>query len=180
MTDSAPVFATLLCLTLVMLTMLILMVGVAVRIVPEYKRLVVFRLGHCLGVRGPGLLLLLPFIDTGVPVDLRSQSFKLNNELALTRESIRLRLDVDFTYRVLDPQQAVMAGALRSTSKPADQPTRDKLAGLLRQAVGELDLSEAMNDRPGLVTRTLAAARPAFEPWGVEVTGLELRDLRRD
>jgi regulator of protease activity HflC (stomatin/prohibitin superfamily) len=159
--------------------MMMLVLATAIRAVPEYRRLVVFRLGRHLGQRGPGLVLLLPFIDVGVPVDLREQPRKLEKELVLTSQSIRLLFDVSYIYRVLDPNKAVLAGALHPRSKPADQPIRDKLAGLLRQAVGELDLNEVTSGRSALAAQVQAAARQSFEPWGVELTGLEVRDVLR-
>ena len=80
----------------------------AIRIVPEYKRLVVFRLGRCVGTKGPGIVLLIPVIDRAVKVDLREQVREIPHQTSITKDNAPISIDFLWYYKVLDPAESVL------------------------------------------------------------------------
>src|SRR3970040_891264 len=98
----------LLCLVgAVVLIVLALLVS-AIRIVPEYQRLVFFRLGRCIGARGPGVVLLIPVIDRGVKVDLREQVREVPHQTSITKDNAPISIDFLWYFKVLDPAESVL------------------------------------------------------------------------
>src|SRR5512146_1880865 len=86
----------------------IIVIANAIRIVPEYQRLVVFRLGRCVGERGPGLVLLIPIIDRGVRVDLREQVREIPAQTSITKDNPPISIDFLWYYKVFDPVHTVL------------------------------------------------------------------------
>ena len=86
----------------------VIFLATALKIVPEYKRLVVFRLGRCMGARGPGLVILIPFIDQAVSVDLREQVREIPAQTSITKDNAPISIDFLWYYRVFDPVQSVL------------------------------------------------------------------------
>ena len=80
----------------------------AIRVVPEYRRLVVFRLGRCVGARGPGLVLLVPVLDRAVTVDLREQVREIPHQTSITKDNASISVDFLWYYKVLDPTESVL------------------------------------------------------------------------
>src|SRR5574340_716521 len=80
----------------------------AIKIVPEYQRLVVFRLGRCIGTRGPGLILLIPVIDRAVKADLREQVREIPHQVSITKDNAPISIDFLWYYKVLDPAESVL------------------------------------------------------------------------
>ena len=99
---------TLICLIGVVLLLLIVFLAAAIKIVPEYQRLVVFRLGRCIGDKGPGLVLLIPFIDRPVRVDLREQVREIPHQVSITKDNAPISIDFLWFYKVLQPTDSVV------------------------------------------------------------------------
>jgi regulator of protease activity HflC (stomatin/prohibitin superfamily) len=99
---------TALCLVGGFLVFAVLLVATAIRIVPEYRRLVVFRLGRCIGAKGPGLVFLIPFIDIGQNVDLREQVREIPHQTSITKDNAPISIDFLWYYKVLDPTESVL------------------------------------------------------------------------
>jgi len=99
---------TLICLIGVLVVILVIFLAAAIKIVPEYKRVVVFRLGRCIGAKGPGLVLLIPFIDRPVFVDLREQVREIPAQSSITQDNAPISIDFLWYYKVFDPVQSVL------------------------------------------------------------------------
>ncbi len=99
---------TALCLVGGVILVVIVFVANAVRIVSEYQRLVVFRLGRCVGAKGPGIVLLIPIIDRAVKTDLREQVREIPHQTSITKDNAPISIDFLWYYKVLDPTESVL------------------------------------------------------------------------
>ena len=118
----------------------------AIRIVQEYERLVVFRLGRCVGVRGPGLVVLVPFIERGVKVDLREQVREIPHQRSITNDNAPIDIDFLWYYKVVDAMQSVLqVGDFQSASQGMATTT-------LRSVIGEIPLDYVLSEREHINT----------------------------
>ncbi len=143
----------------------------AIRIVQEYERGVIFRLGRLVGARGPGLFFILPFVERMVKVDLRVVTMDVPRQDVITRDNVTVKVDAVVYFRVMDPEMAVVkvADYIRATSL-VSQTT-------LRSVLGQSDLDELLSKRDELNQRLQVIIDDATEPWGVKVTIVEVRDV---
>jgi regulator of protease activity HflC (stomatin/prohibitin superfamily) len=143
----------------------------AIRIVQEYERGVVFRLGRMVGTRGPGLRFILPFIDRMVKVDLRVVTMDVPRQDVITRDNVTVKVDAVVYFRVVNAEDAVIKvmDYFRATSLVA-QTT-------LRSVLGQSDMDELLSKREELNQRLQQIIDEATEPWGVKVTIVEVRDV---
>ena len=143
----------------------------AVRIVQEYERGVIFRLGRLVGAWGPGLFLVIPIIERMVVVDLRVVTMDVPRQEAITQDNVTVKVDAVVYFRVVDPEKAVVkvADYIRATSLIA-QTT-------LRNVIGQSDLDEILGRRDEINQRLQAGIDEATEPWGIKVTAVEVRDV---
>jgi regulator of protease activity HflC (stomatin/prohibitin superfamily) len=143
----------------------------AVRIVQEYQRGVIFRLGRLVGAWGPGLFLLIPIVERMVVVDLRVVTMDVPRQEAITRDNVTVRVDAVIYFRVINPEDAVVkvADYIRATSLIA-QTT-------LRNVIGQVDLDELLGRREEVNQRLQKIIDEATEPWGIKVTATEVRDV---
>lgn len=143
----------------------------AVRIVQEYERGVIFRLGRLVGARGPGLFFILPFVESMQKVDLRVVTMDVPRQDVITRDNVTVKVDAVVYFRVMDPEMAVVkvTDYIRATSLVA-QTT-------LRSVLGQSDLDELLSKRDELNQRLQKIIDDATEPWGVKVTIVEVRDV---
>ena len=153
------------------LILIFLLVAKAVRIVPEYQRLVVFRLGSLHATRGPGLILLIPFIDRGVTVDLREFYLEIPRQDSITRDNAPISIDFIMYYKVLDPASSVVqvsnfAGAATNIA-----------ATTLRAVVGDILLDDVLAKRDEINTLLRTKLDEVTERWGVKVTNVEIREI---
>ena len=96
------------CLFGAVILALVVFLATAIKIVPEYQRVVVFRLGLCIGARGPGLVLLIPFVDRAVRVDLREQVREIPAQTSITKDNAPISIDFLWYYKIFDPVQSVL------------------------------------------------------------------------
>jgi regulator of protease activity HflC (stomatin/prohibitin superfamily) len=143
----------------------------AIRVVQEYERGVIFRLGRLVGARGPGLFFIIPFIERMVKIDLRVVTLDVPRQDVITRDNVTVKVDAVVYFRVLDPEMAVtrIVDFYRATSLVA-QTT-------LRSVLGQSDLDELLSKRDELNQRLQVIIDEATEPWGVKVTNVEVRDV---
>lgn len=143
----------------------------AVRIVQEYERGVVFRLGRLQGARGPGLVIIIPIIERMVKVDLRTVTMDVPSQEAITRDNVTVRVNAVIYFHVLRPEDSVVnvMDHIRATSQIA-QTT-------LRSVLGQSDLDELLSEREKINTSLQQIIDEQTEPWGVKVTVVELKDL---
>jgi regulator of protease activity HflC (stomatin/prohibitin superfamily) len=151
----------------------ILMVSIAIRIVPEYVRGVVFRQGRFVGIYGPGIFITLPFIDRAVMVDLRQQTRSLAALAAITADHVRLVVDLSWQYRITDPAKSVLnvANIAESLQKTARQAWLD--------AVERQPYHAIVQDRSPLREEILQQLQITSANWGVEITAVQLGEIKR-
>jgi len=143
----------------------------AVKIVQEYERGVIFRLGRLVGARGPGLFFILPLVERMVKVDLRIVTMDVPRQDVITRDNVTVKVDAVVYFRVLNPEDAVVKvmDYIRATSLVA-QTT-------LRSVLGQSDMDELLSKRDELNQRLQHIIDESTEPWGVKVSIVEVRDV---
>jgi regulator of protease activity HflC (stomatin/prohibitin superfamily) len=143
----------------------------AIRIVPEYQRLVVFRLGRSIGPRGPGLVLLLPVIDRAVKVDLREQVREVPHQTSITKDNAPISIDFLWYYKVLDPAESVLqVGNFESAAAGIAATT-------LRAVIGGIPLDDVLSEREHINNMLRTRLDEVTERWGVKVTNVEIREI---
>jgi regulator of protease activity HflC (stomatin/prohibitin superfamily) len=143
----------------------------AIRIVQEYERGVIFRLGRLVGARGPGLFFILPVVERMVKVDLRTVTMDVPGQEAITRDNVTVRVNAVIYFHVMSPEDAVVKvlDHFRATSQIA-QTT-------LRSVLGQSDLDELLSAREQINQRLQQIIDEQTEPWGVKVTVVEVKDV---
>jgi regulator of protease activity HflC (stomatin/prohibitin superfamily) len=149
----------------------IIILAAAIRIVNEYERGVVFRLGRYVGVRGPGLILLIPFIERMVKIDLRVVTMDVPSQECITMDTVTVKVDAVVYFRVMKPEDAVLnvEQYIRATSLLA-QTT-------LRNVVGQSELEDLLAHRDKINEKLQVLIDEGTEPWGIKVSMVEVRDV---
>jgi len=149
----------------------LMLAGASVRVLREYERAVVFRMGRLIALKGPGLVLLTPAIDRMVRVSLRTVTLNVPPQDVITRDNVPARVDAVVYFRVVDPRQAVVQveSFLKATSQIA-QTT-------LRSVLGKVDLDSLLSEREELNEELQKIIDDQTEPWGVKVTTVEIKDV---
>jgi regulator of protease activity HflC (stomatin/prohibitin superfamily) len=149
----------------------VLVLSAAVKITQEYERGVTFRLGRYVGIRGPGLVLLIPFVERMVRVDLRILTLDIPSQEVITRDNVTVKVNAVAYFRALDPERVVLEvnDYIRATSQIA-QTT-------LRSILGQSELDELLSERDAINERLQAIIDEQTEPWGVKVNIVEVKDV---
>jgi regulator of protease activity HflC (stomatin/prohibitin superfamily) len=143
----------------------------AVRVIPEYQRLVVFRLGRSLGAKGPGVVLLVPIVDRGVRVDLREQVRDIPHQTSITKDNASISVDFIWYYRVLDATESVLqVGDFEAAAQGMATTT-------LRAVIGGIMLDDALSEREHINNMLRSRLDEVTERWGVKVTNVEIREI---
>jgi len=145
--------------------------ALSVKVVREYQRIVLFRLGRSLGPRGPGLVLLNPITDRSNWVDLRERYLEIPHQSAITRDNAAISIDFIIFYKVVDPVMSVLqvqnfAGAAQNIA-----------ATTLRSVVGDMTLDDVLSKREEMNTVLRTKLDDVTERWGVKVTNVEVREI---
>ncbi|HYM14408.1 MAG TPA: slipin family protein [Dehalococcoidia bacterium] len=143
----------------------------SVKIVSEYERGVIFRLGRLVGARGPGLFVILPIIDRMVKMDLRTVTMDVPSQECITKDNVTVKVNAVIYFRVVDPEDAVtkVLDHFRATSQIA-QTT-------LRSVLGQSLLDEVLSEREHINERLQKIIDEQTEPWGVKVSTVEVKDV---
>jgi regulator of protease activity HflC (stomatin/prohibitin superfamily) len=145
--------------------------ALSVRIVREYERAVVFRLGRLLPVKGPGLVALLPGVDRMVRIDLRTVTLTIPPQEVITRDNVPARVAAVCYFRVIDPAAAV-------TQIEAFAPATSQIAQTtLRSVLGRAELDQLLAERERLNEDLQKIVDEQTEPWGIKVTTVEIKDV---
>jgi len=145
--------------------------GASVRVLREYERGVVFRLGRVMDLRGPGLILLVPTIDRMVRISLRTVTLTVPPQEVITRDNIPVRVTAVAYYRVVDPNKAVNAVEnYHNATLQISQTT-------LRSVLGGVDLDHLLGERESLNESLQQVIDAQTEPWGIKVTTVEIKDV---
>jgi len=162
---------TLICLIGFIILAAVLLVGSAIRIVVEYQRLVVFRLGRCIGQRGPGIVFLIPIIDRAIKVDLREQVREIPHQTSITKDNAAISVDFIWYYKVLDAVESVLqVGNFEAAAQGMATTT-------LRAVIGGIQLDEVLSEREHINTMLRTRLDEVTERWGVKVTNVEIREI---
>jgi regulator of protease activity HflC (stomatin/prohibitin superfamily) len=143
----------------------------AIRVVPEYERLVVFRLGRAVGAKGPGLVLLIPVIDRGQRADLREQVREIPHQTAITKDNASISVDFLWYYKILDPMASVLQVGNFETAAQGMATTT------LRAVIGGIPLDDALSEREHINNLMRVRLDEVTERWGVKVTNVEIREI---
>lgn len=142
-----------------------------IRVVREYERLVVFRLGRCIGTKGPGLVLLIPFIDKAVKVDQREQFMEIPHQVCITKDNAPIGVDFLIYWKVVNPEFSVLqVGEFARASVGIATTT-------LRAVIGDIDLDEVLAQREHINQVLRVKLDEVTERWGVKVTAVEIREI---
>src|SRR5574338_1725816 len=143
----------------------------AIKIVPEYQRLVVFRLGRCVGEKGPGVVLLIPIIDRAVMVDLREQVREIPRQTSITKDNAPIDIDFIWYYKVLNPTDSVIqVGNFELAAQGMATTT-------LRSVIGGILLDDVLSEREQINNILRTRLDEVTGRWGVKVTNVEIREI---
>ena len=164
--------SALLCIVVAVVVIAIIVLVNAIRIVPEYQRLVVFRLGRVLSQpRGPGLVLLIPIIDRPVKVDLREQIREVPHQVSITKDNAPISIDFLWYFKVIEPTASIVAVGNFELSAAGMATTT------LRSVIGGIALDEVLSQRENINTTLRTKLDEVTERWGVKVTNVEIREI---
>ncbi len=155
----------------IVVVVVVLLIARGVRIVREYQRIVVFRLGRAIGVKGPGLTLINPVIDRLNLVDLREQFLEIPHQTAITKDNAPISIDFIMFYKVVNPIQSVVA--VRDFSGAA----LNVAATTLRSVVGDMSLDDVLSRREEMNASLRVKLDEVTERWGVKVSNVEVREI---
>ena len=150
---------------------LLIILPMTVKIVPEYERGVLFRLGRLVGQRGPGFFLIIPFVDRMVKVDLRVITMDVPSQEVITKDNVTVRVNAVVYFRVVGPEDSVVKvlDHIRATNQ-ISQTT-------LRNVVGQSELDELLTEREKLNQMLQRIIDEHTDPWGVKVSTVEIKEV---
>ena len=155
----------------VVVAVLVLILPQAIRIVKEYERAVILRLGRYVGTRGPGWVWMIPFLERPSIVDLRTITLDVPTQEAITKDTVTIRANAVVFFRVLEPEKAVLEveDYIRATSQIA-QTT-------LRSIIGQSELDEVLANREKINQTLAKIIDESTDPWGIKVSVVEMKEI---
>ena len=157
--------------SLIALVVVVIILAQAIRVVREYERVVIFRLGRFSGVKGPGLFFIIPIVDRPLMLDLRVVTIDVAKQVVITRDNVTVDVDAVIYYRVVEPEKAVIqVENFRMATSLLAQTT-------LRDVLGQIDLDDLLSKREELNKKLQEILDKHTDPWGIKVTGVTLRDV---
>ena len=157
--------------SLIGLLVVVIILSQAIRIVREYERVVIFRLGRFSGVKGPGIFFIIPIIDRTVQMDLRVVTIDVAKQVVITKDNVSVDVDAVIYYRVVDPSRAVIqVENYRMATSLLAQTT-------LRDVLGQIELDDLLSKREELNKKLQAILDQHTDPWGIKVVAVTLRDV---
>jgi len=153
------------------LLILVFLLISAIKVVPEYQRLVLFRLGRLVGSRGPGLVLVIPMVDRTARVDLRVVTLDVPVQEVITQDNVPIKVNAVVYFRVMDPSRSVVEveNYIMATSQ-LSQTT-------LRSVIGRAELDEVLSDRDKINQELQQIIDERTDPWGIKVSAVEVKEL---
>ncbi len=161
----------IICVIGALLVVGLLFLANAIRIVPEYQRLVVFRLGRSIGEKGPGLVILIPFVDRAVKVDLREQVREIPQQTSITKDNAPISIDFLWYFKVLDPIASVLQVG------NFEQAAQGMATTTLRSVIGGILLDDVLSERETINNILRTRLDEVTGRWGVKVTNVEIREI---
>lgn len=158
-------------LIVVIAAVVIWLLTYVIRVIPQYERLVILTLGRYTGTRGPGVVLVLPFLERAIKVDIRERFLEIPRQTAISRDNTTIDIDFLMYYRVIDPKSAVLE---------IDDVVRASLnvaATTLRAVIGDIDLDDVLAKREQINDTLRVKLDEITERWGVKITRVEIREV---
>ncbi len=156
------------------LIVIIVLIGIlasAIKVVQEYERGVIFRLGRLIGAKGPGLFLIIPIVDRMVKVDLRVVTLDIPSQEAISKDNVTVKVNAVAYFRVVDPSDAIVqVEDYRRATWQIAQTT-------LRSVLGQSELDELLTHRESINQRLQQIIDEQTEPWGIKVSIVEVKDV---
>ncbi|HEY8972143.1 MAG TPA: slipin family protein [Puia sp.] len=158
-------------ISIVIIVFALIVLANAIRILREYERGVVFRLGRLMNVRGPGLVILIPIIDKMVKVSLRTLVLDVTPQDVITQDNVSIKVNAVVYFRVIQPQKSIVEveNYLTATSQ-LSQTT-------LRSVLGQSDLDDLLSQREKINQRLQQIIDAHTEPWGIKVSNVEVKQI---
>ena len=143
----------------------------AIKVLREYERAIVFRLGRAIGVKGPGLIILIPIIDQMERVDLRTFTYDVPPQDIITKDNVSVKVNAVIYFRVVDPSRAILE--VENFFQATNQLAQTKL----RDVLGQLELDDLLSNRDEINDRLQMVLDEQTDPWGIKVSAVELKHV---
>src|SRR5258708_4009281 len=154
-----------------LITIIIVLAILSIRVVTEYDRAVIFRLGKYAGVRGPGLIFLIPLLDRMVKVTLRTITMGIPSQKIITKDNVSIDIAAVAYYHVVEPSKAVLA--IQNVDEAVNQISQTTV----RNVVGQFVLDQLLSETANINDKIKNVIDSHTEPWGVQVTAVEIKDI---
>lgn len=148
-----------------------LILSASIKIMAEYQRIVIFRLGRLKGIKGPGLVFIIPIIDKVMKLDLRTRVIDVPKQRVITEDNVTVDVDAVVYFRVIDPEKAIVEVQRYETATSLQAQTT------LRDVLGRQDLDELLSNREELNKSLQTIIDNATDPWGIKVSAVTIRDV---
>ncbi len=169
--QSSDLTSSALCLVGGVIVVAFMILASAIKIIPEYQRLVVFRLGRCVGDKGPGIVFLIPVVDRARRTDLREQVREIPHQTVITKDNASISIDFIWYYKILSPSDSVLqVGNFEVAAQGMATTT-------LRAVIGGIQLDEVLVEREHINHLLRTRLDEVTERWGVKVTNVEIREI---
>lgn len=157
--------------TIIVTVFILIILALAIKVIREYERVVIFRMGRLLGAKGPGMFFIIPIVDSIVKTDLRVITIDVPKQSIITRDNVTVDVDAVLYYRVLEPINAVtkVENYMLATSMLAQTTLRDIL--------GQIELDDLLSKREELNKKLQEVLDAATDPWGIKITAVTIRDV---
>ena len=162
---------TIIMIFVVIIFFLIILLASAIKIMAEYQRIVVFRLGRLIGIKGPGLVFIIPIIDSFIKLDLRTRVIDVPKQRVITEDNVTVDVDAVVYFRITDPEKAVVE------VQRYDVATSLLAQTTLRDVLGQKSLDELLSQREELNKSLQTIIDEATDPWGIKVSAVTIRDV---
>lgn len=149
----------------------VIILASSIKVVKEYERGVIFRLGRLVGARGPGLFLVIPIFESMVKIDLRVLVFDVPPQEVITRDNVTTRVNAVVYYRVIDPEKAV------TEVQNYHYATSQIALTTIRGVIGQAELDDLLSERDKLNHKLQQIIDEATDPWGIKVSSVEIKDV---
>jgi regulator of protease activity HflC (stomatin/prohibitin superfamily) len=154
-----------------LIVLVVMILASAIKIVKEYERGVIFRLGRLVGARGPGLFFIIPIFEAMVKLDLRTTVLDVPSQEAITRDNVPVTVDAVVYFRVMDPEKSIV----QVTNYVAATSLYSQTT--MRTVIGQATLDEVLSEREKLNKELQAIIDEATDPWGIKVSAVELKNV---
>jgi regulator of protease activity HflC (stomatin/prohibitin superfamily) len=156
---------------LIAAVLVVIILASAIKVVREYERVVIFRMGRLMGAKGPGIFLIIPIVDNLVKVDLRIVTIDVPKQTIITKDNVTVDVDAVIYYRVVEPQNAI--------TKVENFWVATSMLGqtTLRDIIGQIDLDDLLSKRDELNKKLQVVLDDATEPWGIKISAVTIRDV---